>query len=254
MSGENEESEEQIAEDVRNLLKQNKKKITVEHVFKKEMPEGEGGSVPDGGFQKFTDGDDETEELKTKLQHREAQLAMLALKEFEKEKERVLELIPENKRDQADQYIGENPDRLQELQFKFGVLGEGEGDGTEKVPPKGKAKGLLREPKGEKTTQLGKFQNPQLSSISELYKIREREIRTTDDMKMKNVAENKVNELFNQMEDGLKAREDGSAYKFQVAECSQCGTVLFGREAELWASKGVCSKCGYKPKQGAGSR
>jgi hypothetical protein len=249
MSGENEESEEQIAEDVRNLLKQNKKKITVEHVFKKEMPEGEGDSVPDGGFQKFTDGDDELEEVKTKLQHREAQLAMLALKAFEKEKEQLLELVPENKRERAEAYIGNDPDRLQELQFQYGG-DDDPNDGAETPPPKGHARGLLRKPKTETTIQLGKFQNPELNSIAELYKIREKNPKNVDDMAMANVAEQKVEQLFEQIENGLKARDQGNKYNFQVAECTSCHTVLFGHDAETWASKGVCPKCGYKPKAG----
>ncbi len=240
MSEEN-EGEEQIAEDVRNLLKQNKKKIRVEHIFKDERTQQPPVIDDDTG-------DDETEELKSKLQEREAQLALLALKDFNEKKEQVLELVPEDKRAQAEKYIGEDPDRLQELRFHYGVLGEDD-DGAETPPPKGKVRGLLREPKGN-STQLGKFQNPQLSTIAELYKIREQNPKSTDDMKMQNVAEVKVNELFNQMEDGLKARPQGNKYNFQVAECSNCGTVLFGREAELWSSKGVCAKCGYKPKEG----
>lgn len=241
MSEENEESEERVAEDVKNLLKQGKKTITVKHIFKDERRQ-QSQVVDDDA-----EGDDE--DIKKKLQEREAQLAALALKDFNDKKSALLSQIEdEDERARLDEYIGDDPDNYKTVKALKGI-GDNSDDGAETPPPKGKVRGLLRKPK-EDTQTLGKFQNPELSTIVELYKIRERKAKNTDDIKMKNVAEVKVNELFNQMEDGLKARSQGNKYNFQVAECSNCGTVLFERDAEIWSSEGRCVKCGYTPKKG----
>jgi hypothetical protein len=210
--------EEEIAEDVKGLIR-------VEHTFQNK----DGDSVP------FMGDDEEKEDLKEKLKEREAQLALLALKQFNDEKDRVLELVPEDKREQAEKYIGNNPDRLQELQFKYGVLGEGDDDGAEPVPPKGKARGLLRKPKSGSETQS--------NVIGELYKIREKKAETPDELREQAVADGKIDELFGQMIQGF--RDSNQITKISISQCSKCGSVLTGNAAKLWADKGVCSVCGY---------
>ena len=94
------------------------------------------------GVEKNED-DSELSKTKEKLEEREAQLATIVLSEFEKGKKQLLESIPEDRRQQLASWIGENPDRLEQIRGQQIASGkqpydwEENPEDLEKVPPKG---------------------------------------------------------------------------------------------------------------------
>ncbi len=161
MSGE--VDEDQVAEDVKSILDQNKRKITVEHIFKRE---GDSGS----------EGEKSTEE---KLQEREAQLAALAIAEFDREKTKLFKKIPEEKHEEIDKLLEKDPKLIDVFKIQYDVpIDEDEDDGTEPVPPKGKARAQHK---------------PSKTTVEDLYKILTSNDTTTED---KREAEKKLDELW----------------------------------------------------------
>jgi hypothetical protein len=228
---ENETDEEEIFDDVEEKLKDKKKKITVEHVFKDQR------GLPEDAIENA----ENAEKLKAKLNEREAQLAALALKEFQKEKDVILDSINDpERREQTERFIGDNPDRLEIVKYEIGVSDEDD-DGTEPVPPSGKVR-ASRKTKGDSDIQD--------NVIGELYKIRMKKATSPDEMKEQAVADTKIAQMFDQLEQGLRDRPRGDSYRFTVAQCHACGAILTGKDAKTYASTGVCPVCGHKPKEG----
>lgn len=224
-----------MTDDEEESYEEKPKTIRVEHVFKKE---GADGTPQDFEPPQVVSGEGEksTEE---KLAEREAQLELLALKEFDNEKEKVLESVPDGKKAQISGFIGNDPNKLEMVRLQYGILDEGD-DGTEAVPPKGHVRKPPK-PKGNSEVQS--------NVIGELYKIRRKEATTPQEIAEQNVADQKIGELFEQMQDGLLDRPQGNNYNFQVAQCHICKTVLYGKEAKVYAETGYCSACGHKPKR-----
>lgn len=211
------------------------KKIIVEHKFRKISSDG---TAEDFSPPRVIEGEDDktTEE---KLAEREAQLQLLAQKAFEDEKEKILSQIPEEKREKAEAFIGDDPNKLEFLKYQLDLSEEDLG--TEPVPPKGKVKGLVRKPQSGSKTE-----NP----IESLYEIRKREAITPTELREQAIADAKITELFNQLGQGLVDRPKDNPYRFTVAECAHCHTVLYGKHAENYARNGTCSQCGYTPPKG----
>lgn len=166
--------EEQIAGNIEELLKQNKRKITVEHVFRKE-----GEADPEG---------EKTAE--EKLAEREAQLAALALAEFEKQKTELMDYVPEGKKERVEELLENDPKLIDVLKIQFmGDDGE-EDDGSEAPPPKGKVKA---------------YRKPKKESVEELYGILSSNQSTREERK---VAESKLDKLWKKaLEDRKTARK-----------------------------------------------
>lgn len=116
------------------------KKITVEHLFKRIGADGE--------TEEFTPPqarDDEEKSTEEKLAEREAQLAALALAEFNKEKEKLLEKIPVEKHQQVENLLEKDPTAIEILKVQYMTDNDLDlDDDAETPPPKGKVKALRK--------------------------------------------------------------------------------------------------------------
>lgn len=254
MSEENhsiEGGEEQIAEDVKNLLKQGKKTITVKHIFEDKRSAQPPTTVDDDA-----EGGDGSElgETKRKLQEREAQLAALALKDFNSQKLAVLSLISENKREQAEKFIGDDPDKLEFLKYQTGFTTGDDDSGVEAVPPKGKAgkqkTGGTQQPSG--ILPRVSYDKPLLNDLSKLYEMIEADPSQAKDaaearqiIKEKEAAEAAINQLLDEAQKGVQNRPKGSNYMLPsgvVMNCPACGGIV---EFDMDKTKQPCPYCGH---------
>lgn len=214
--------------------------IRVEHVFKKV---GKDGTPQDFEPPHVVSGEGE-KTVEERLQEKEAQLAALALKEFEDDKEAVLSQIPEDKREKAEEFIGDDPTKLEFLKYQLD-LDKGE-DGTEAVPPKGKVKkqGVKS---ATQTDSERKYADPAINMISELFGILKDPEKTE---KEKAVANSKIDELYLQVAQGRKQNPNFKTIRGSITTCPSCGHVLENVDID---EGGTCPYCGWK-RDGAKTR
>lgn len=205
------------------------------------VPPKTGGEPPAEGEGAGESKDDkELEETKKKLQEREAQLAALALKDFNDKKAALLDKVKdEKKRKYVEDFIGDDPAKFKQVELMTGLLtnalggGEGEegdeeegegdeNDGAETPPPKGKVKKQPKKP----TADLSGRQ-----IIDDLYNILADPTKTKTE---KDIADKKITELFGQFTKGSK--DAGKIVKIKVLNCPQCGNTMEGN---------TCQHCGY---------
>ena len=192
--------------------------IRVEHVG---LPKGKGTSK----------GSETEEDLKAKLDEREEQLKVIALKELDKEKKALLETIQDpNKRAYVDQFIGEDPEKLEQVKVNLALLGKALGiggikisgeddddDGTEPVPPAGSA----RAP--PKPNLLGTG----LEQIDRIYNTLESKTATEE---QKAEARRRADQMVEQFIQGRrKAIREDPQHKYYVGYvmCPKCGKSIF---------------------------
>lgn len=238
MSEENHEiqNEEEIAENIKSLVKAGKKKITVEHVFKDERRQ----QLPtDDGAQGNSNLEDDDEDVREQLRKREAQLAALALKEFEQKKEEVLSLVEPEKRESAEKFVGDDPEKLKFLMYQTGYSSEGDDDGTEIPPPKGKVKALGAQ--GTAPNVNRKYTNPTVNMVSDLFGIL-RDPKKSEEEKA--VANQKIDDLYIQI---AKGRKNNPNFKMisggAIMTCPSCGHVVQGIDLDEGSE---CPYCGWK--------
>lgn len=245
MSEENHEiaNEEEIAENIKSLVNAGKKTITVKHVFKDERTKQP--PTDDDNHDATTEGDDE--DVREQLRKREAQLAALALKEFEKKKEQVLSLVEPEKRESAEKFVGDDPEKLKFLMYQTGYSSEGDSDdGTEPVPPKGKSRGL-----GKSGTQAPdtnrNYANPTINMISELFGILQDPEKTE---KEKAIANQKLDSLYLEVAKGRKSNPNFKTIRGSITTCPSCGLAIENVDLEAGEE---CPHCGWK-RDGAKTR
>jgi len=188
---------------------------------------------------------EDTKKLKERLEQRENQLAVLALNEFSKKKKEILKVIPEDRKESVDEFIGEDPDKLESIRSNLilqGKLSEDseEGDGTEAVPPAGvvnvRTERKSRIPKVWSREQ--RYSDPLINQISSLYSTIAPDSVATQ--KQKNEANKMIEDLFGQVREGLDQRgEDYRLPRKIVMTCSHCGKVV-----EKDVDRFPCPHCG----------
>lgn len=149
------------------------KTVRVEHVFKREGPDGE--------TEEFTPpqaGESSTETLEEENLRLKSQLGALALAEWKKEKDKLLSQIPVEKHAQVEELLEKDPKAIDLIKIQFGIGDENIDDGTEPVPPKGKAKA---------------YRPPKKETVEELYKVLSSNDSTRE---QKKTAEAKLNVLW----------------------------------------------------------
>jgi DNA-directed RNA polymerase subunit RPC12/RpoP len=235
---ENNEENEELEDELENALERNNKKtqkIVIEHKVTR------GGAQPSQSNQGGSDGD-----LRKKLAERESQLAALALKEFEQEKERVLSLVPESKKAQAEVFIGNNPKNLEIVQFQYG----GDEDFEEEEIPSPLPKGKAKAPNSQKTTQPQgvepkQYENKTIRTISQLFDI----VKDPNaDEKVKAVANEKLDTLYREVARGRSNNPNSGrflkkAFAKGIMNCPACGHVLEGVDIDAGEA---CPYCGFK--------
>lgn len=202
--------------------------------------------------------DDEPEDLEdelTRIKKQKEELELIveveATKAFEDEKEAFLNLIPdEERRNELDEKIGDDPEVLQEYQRMTSFLASAlRGSGV-------KVTGLPEEDEKDSYSPSGRARLPQNNQgagaesykqyIDELYSILQDPEKTAKERK---IADGKINQLFLSMISGIKSRggrNENMPYLPTTSGCPNCGNTLIG-DIE------TCNKCGWKmyPRKGA---
>lgn len=164
-----------------------------------------------------------------------------ALKDFEDEKEQLLQKIPEEKREKMRDYIGEDPDKLESVRANL-ILSSDEDDDEDdeeyKKPTVGKA--MLLEGSREGQSNRRQYSNPVVQMFSDLYRVI-RDPKSSEEARKE--AESRLDDAFVEISKGLKARPRGSPYMLPtgvVNHCYKCGMV-----SEVDLAQNPCPYCGY---------
>lgn len=190
-----------------------------------------------------SEGSETKEDLKEKLEMREAQLATISLKAFDEEKQKLLDSISDSKQKQrVDELIGDDVQKLENAKFMTEVLSkaldvgnvrvkgsdEDEDDGTEKVPPKGK---VGYPPKGYDNPNATKFERVKAEIDREYATLMNPEAT----QEQKAIANHRISEMLGQAVRGW--RMSGQITRLSVMKCPKCGSVM---EHEN------CATCGFE--------
>lgn len=189
-------------------------------------------------------GTEDREDLKAKLEQREEELEVIALKQLEREKKKLLDTIEDpNKKAYVDRFIGEDPSKLEQVKATMIMLGkaleiggysvEDNPEDTESPPPSGVAKGIPPE---------GRLLGSGISQINAVYDILENP-KSTDAEKAE--ARKKADELLSQFIAGRREaiREDPKhRYYVGYSMCPKCLKPIFLRKGDKEAR--VCPECG----------
>jgi len=215
------------------------KKVVVEHRFIRANSDGETEEFTPPQSSGNIEGEKSVEE---RARNAEAKLAALALAEFAKSKNKLLDAIEDpERREAAEQYIGTNPQNLETARFMFNVKDDDESDGREPLPPKGKARSIIKSGKDEPLIYRKQYDQPVISEISKLYETMQDPEKS---QKEKDAVEAVLQEFFDQAQKGVQSRPKGSKYMLPmgvVMHCPACGMVV-----EVDLDSGVpCPHCGY---------
>jgi len=170
-----------------------------------------------------------------------------ALKQFETEKENLLQNIPESRRKKLKDFISDDPDKLQQVKASLILQGQDfddDEDDEEEITPAGRA----RLPPDRNSNQRSQSRNqmydnnPTIQKYSDLYAII-RNPKSTQEQKAE--AEQILDETFAEIRKGLRNRSKSNPYQLPtgvVNHCMKCGFVT-----EIDLSKGTpCPNCGFK--------
>jgi len=166
---------------------------------------------------------DDVEELKKKVADYEVVIELSAQKEFERELDNILTKIPEHKRSEVKEYIGDDPDRLEATKAALLLnFNHNEPEPSSKKRVSGKAS-LPIQTKTE--------------YINDIFHIA---TSTTSPKAQREYAKGKIDELWQHFQQNPEAKEAlKKSLKNQetfVMNCPECGSLMYGRK---------CPTCGY---------
>jgi len=273
------------------------KKIIIEHVFKtpekeetkdeptekvetskeKTLPEKvvkKPETQPEKTDNEEPKDDKKIKDLEEKLQNREAQLATIALKAFEDNKKDLLELVKDEKKKKSiEKFIGDDPEKLEQVRLWTTVLTKGLEEGGVTVEGKeskeeNETKTNDKEPTKkdetpEKTDDV-KDDNPddvetpppkgvvglptatgtkasQERIIDDLFKILDNPDQDPKTMMAKEEANKRINVFYRSLLEGRRKgiKEGREKYGFSMTMCPKCSKMIMGRRDE------EITKCPY---------
>lgn len=225
-------SENESKEELEKLRK-NARVIQVKHTFE--------------NVDNTKDTEEGIETIKEERDSLKAIVGTVALQEFSKSKSEILQSVPESNREKIEEFIGDDPDRLE--QIKGTLLASGKPlrpsgydwasnpEDIETPPPKGLV-GLPSASFGKKRGVKG--------AIDEIYAILE---NPNADYRMKAEAERRATLMFRELMKGRKQaiRSGNPNYQIQSWTCPQCGKIVTEpRKANTDPEK--CPYCGWTQK------
>jgi len=202
--------------------------------------------------EKKDEGSETKEELREKLEEREQQLGLIAVKSFEDEKTAFLSQIKdEDKRKDAERRIGDDPDKLENAKLMASIISAGikeagghiKGYDSEGFDKDGYDRdGYDREGREKKAPSGARISPPQESSgkegtketIDELFKILE---SPSSSPKERDMANSRINELYSQAKAGWQASGQKNPSLLPTMQCPKCSNVMHGIK---------CYTCGYE--------
>jgi len=222
--------------------------IVVRHEIVKPKTDRQIDQIADDMEQQFTERansektkeelESELSNTKAQLEEKEAIIDLVATKDFENEKQKLLAKIPdEQKRAYVDKYIGDDPERLENIALWTNILKEGiisgggkisdEDEGIEKVPP-ASAVGPYRAetPQETKKEQLRQH-------IKSLFDIL---ADPNASQKKKDSANREINLYYAEVRKGARASGITDRMALHVMECPKCHETMEG-----WR----CQTCGH---------
>jgi len=217
------------AEEIEELEKEDKT-ITVKHEFSHKG-------------KKITD-PKEIEKLKEKLSERESQLALIALKEFEDDKSKLLKIVPDDRKEELSEFV-DTPEKLETLR-KIYVPEE------EENPPKAPAgKATLGIRTGSETPSFDVekgYNDPMIQKISDLYNVIGDPKSSAEEKKRANRV---LDNLYLEMRKGFKERRSRGEIDYIYPRkgrfgwtCLSCGKAV---QSNSRPETGIpCPHCGYK--------
>jgi hypothetical protein len=196
--------------------------------------------------------DDEPEDLQEQLEREKRKNEDLSLiveveatKQFMTEKENLLKNIPEGRREKISEFIGEDPEKIEQVKASLILQGQnfGEDEDEENEPTiAGRATlpdYMLPQNQGRQI-RSSSYENPVIQKYSDLYQI----LRSpTSSEQEKQEVEQILDETFAEIRRGLKSRSRNNPYSLPsgiVNHCYRCGMV-----SEVDLSKNPCPHCGY---------
>lgn len=203
----------------------NKRRIDIVHTFNK-------GAGYEGGIE----GD--IAKIKLERDSAQANLALIAQKAFEDEKNAVIESYPPHMQDKISEKIGDSPEILETIKLDLLLHGSQQPVRRRGKAPSGKASLLLKD---DETIQSGQ-ENEYHDYIDRLFK----KAKLSRDPIEKSEAEREISKLFNEYELGMSEFKDKKV-KFTVTQCISCGSVLTGSDAQAFVARKIpCPYCSYK--------
>jgi len=198
----------------------------------------EGGSTTNSGSSSS-----EVENLKHQIEERDLIIEAEAMKTFLENRDELLRKIPKDRREVVKNFVGDDPDKLAQIEGSLLLSGQIEED--DEIPessPAGRARlpdsMLPPEQRGQGRTPT--YQNPTVQQYHELYQI----IRSpTSTEQQKQEAEAILDSTFVEVRRGLESRNRNNPYQLPtgvVSHCMNCGAVV---EADL--TKTPCPHCGF---------
>lgn len=157
-------------------------------------------------------------------------IELQAEKEFERELSDILDKVPESKKEQIKEYIGDDPDRLEATRAALLLnFGDPEPEPAQKSRPTGKAP-LPTKPRTE--------------YIDDVFNIA---TNTTAPKASRDLAKSKIDELWKHFQNNPEAKEaiKKSLQNQQsfVMNCPECGSLMYGRR---------CPNCDYYTQEKGG--
>jgi rubrerythrin len=196
--------------------------------------------------------DDEPEDLQEQLEREKRKNEDLSLiveveatKQFMTEKENLLKNIPEGRREKISEFIGEDPEKIEQVKASLILQGQnfGEDEDEENEPTiAGRATlpdYMLPQNQGRQI-RSSSYSNPVIQQYSDLYRLI-RDPKTSE--RKRQEAEAILDEAFDEIGKGLRSRPRNDPYRLPsgtVSHCLKCGHVV---EADL--TKVSCPYCGY---------
>jgi DNA-directed RNA polymerase subunit RPC12/RpoP len=205
------------------------KTITIKHEFARKGKKGESPLIA---------------ELREKLQERTDQLSLIALKEFEGDKQKLLELVPEDRKEELEEFV-DSPQKLETLRKIYSA----EEEETSTRAPAGKA--TLPVKMGSETPSFDVekgYSDPWIQKISDLYNVIGSPKSSAED---KQKAERVLDNLYLEMRKGLKERKNQAQLDYIYPRkarygwnCQGCGRT---NQTNSRPETGIaCVHCGYK--------
>jgi len=190
------------------------------------------------------EGSKNVKELKERLEEREAQLSLIALREFETEKEKLLEMVPEDKKEELSEFVT-SPERLETLRKIY----PSEEETETRTAPAGKATLGIKTRTDTPSFDVEKgYSDPWIQKISDLYNVIGDPKASAEEKKRANRV---LDNLYLEMRKGLKDRRNKGEIDYVYPKkgrygwtCQACGKA---NQTNSRPDSGIpCVHCGYK--------
>ena len=184
------------------------------------------------------------ESEKKRREDLETVVELEAYRQFERDRDNLLKNIPSEMREKIKEFIGETPERIEQVKASLILAGQDFDSDDDEEPEKtiaGKATLIDSQNHGRETGSVS-YANPVIQQYSDLYGI----LRSpTSSAESKAEAEQLLDDAFVEIGNGLRSRSRNNPYSLPhgvVTHCFSCGGIV---ESDL--GKGIpCPHCGHR--------